>query len=834
MITVKNQKVISEVAKTTYGGNKKRNLLTIIAICLTTFLITVVIALGFRYWNTISTRQVQVNGMDYDIELSEPRADQVKKIRSMDSVKDAGVAVKCAMMESYQNITLEKIRMFWIDDICWEKQCIPALDYYEGAYPEKENEIMLSNSALNAMGITKPELGMSIVLEYYTLNENNASQETLQKEFVLSGYYKDYSGSNRAYVSKDFFEETGVKQTDYTQGSLKITLKNPLYSKEDIVKLQNVIDLDHNQIISADYDTISSFCKMTMGLAGMLAMIFLSGYLFIYNTLSISITKDIRYYGQLKTIGMTSKQLKSMIYKQSLWNSYAGIPIGLLLGIAAANGIIPQIIHIANPTLAVNDIVTASPWIYFIASLFAFATNMISSKKPASIVAQCSPIEAMRYLPASRGRKKRKTMNGSLSSMAIQNIFRDKKQASIIFLSFVIAVSLFFIVNVVIKENDAKSVLNTIYSYDILFQNETILEDDESLITDDQIKEIRNTEGIKNVGVVSSTEVVIPYQEEVYGTFFRKLYESRFSPGNYEKDLTEYKENPENKFFTSRFIGIDENEFNQLDGSMGGVLDKEKFEKGEIAVTVNFFMNGEDEGMSGKTVNFYFPGDEQTTHTIMIAAVVPGSLNPAYFSGGYAPELIVSEQYAKKLLEETTTELIHITYDQAFSKSTEAKVKKIFTDVDQISYDSKLDRYSDMKKTETQVKILGNSIGIIMASLAVLNYFNMMAASIQSRLQEFATLESIGMTSKQLRRVLAYEGAGYAAISLALSLLVGTPLSYLVFQSMNLYGMEYVIPWISNVVLIVVTGILCMVVPVWIYWKTQSGSIVEKLREVYN
>ena len=40
-----------------------------------------------------------------------------------------------------------------------------------------------------------------------------------------------------------------------------------------------------------------------------------------------------------------------------------------------------------------------------------------------------------------------------------------------------------------------------------------------------------------------------------------------------------------------------------------------------------------------------------------------------------------------------------------------------------------------MKNSEMQVKVLGNSIGIIMALLAVLNYLNMMAAGIQNRMR---------------------------------------------------------------------------------------------------
>ena len=58
------------------------------------------------------------------------------------------------------------------------------------------------------------------------------------------------------YVSQKFFETTGVKQTDFTQGSLKITLSNPLYSEEDIVAMQKAIRVEDRQIIEADYEDV--------------------------------------------------------------------------------------------------------------------------------------------------------------------------------------------------------------------------------------------------------------------------------------------------------------------------------------------------------------------------------------------------------------------------------------------------------------------------------------------------------------------------------------------------------------------------------------------------
>ncbi len=117
MLRVDNKKVITELAKTTYRANRKRNILTITAIFLTTFLICTVISIGSGYWDAVTLRQQRMHGMDYDFELSEPREDQVSLIREMEPVKYAGLCVKCAVLSQYGQNSLDKIRLFWADEI---------------------------------------------------------------------------------------------------------------------------------------------------------------------------------------------------------------------------------------------------------------------------------------------------------------------------------------------------------------------------------------------------------------------------------------------------------------------------------------------------------------------------------------------------------------------------------------------------------------------------------------------------------------------------------------------------------------------------------------------
>lgn len=832
MLKVNNKKVINDLAKTTYSAHKKRNILTIMAIFLTTFLICTVISIGLSYRDTVALRQQRMQGMDYDIELTEPRNDQVSAIREMKNVKYAGLSVKCAVLSKYEDKELDKIRLFWLDNTCWEKQTIPALDYYKGEYPQKENEIMLSKSALNSMGIKNPNVGMELPLAYQTLAENS-NYGDITKTFILSGWFLDYSGTDKGYVSEDFYRATGVLQTDLTQGELKISLKNPLYSERDITEMQNQINISGNQIIEADYDTISNFCKTIIGLCILLLLIFMSGYLFIYNTLYISVNKDIRYYGQLKTIGTTSIQIRRMINKQVLWNTVIGIPLGLICSAVVGKIVIPQLLHALNPSIMPNDVEAVSVWVFIIATVFSFATTVISSQKPAKIAMNCSPIEALRYIGTSSSNMKNKIRNGGdIRSMVRINLFRDKKQFGIIMCSLSLALSLFLIMNVIIQVNNATNILNHSYDYDLRILNQTLLSDDEEqVITDDLIESIKNVNGVKDVRVLESATATVPYQEKVYGEYYKELYQSRYTPGDYDKDINMYKQQADynNNMFSCRIVGIDDLEFERLNQTLETPLDKEAFDNGELAFASKIFIE-EDNGMVGKKVNFSISNADNSSKegTVEIGALID---NPVYYAAGYSPDLIVSDDYFEKIVQQPLIEMIKIDYEEAFSKNTEDLIMNLIKDSQVLSADSKLNRYSEMKNSENQITVLGGSIGLIVMLLAISNYLNMMSASIQNRSKEFAILESIGMTRQQIKKMVVSESLCYAILSIVVAIILGVPASYFIFENFNTYGIPFSFPIANNIILFLIIIMVCVVSTLLILRKTKNESIIELLRQ---
>ena len=176
-------------------------------------------------------------------------------------------------------------------------------------------------------------------------------------------------------------------------------------------------------------------------IVGVLALILLTGYLIIYNVFQISVAGDIRFYGLLKTIGTTPRQLRRIIRTQALLLSLIGIPMGLLLGWLLGGVLTPVIVAQLD---GVTAVVSVSPLLFAGAALFALVTVLISCRRPGRLAGKVSPVEAVRYTEG-KALKRKTRRNGkgvSLLSMAWANLGRSRGKTFLTVLSLTLAVVL--------------------------------------------------------------------------------------------------------------------------------------------------------------------------------------------------------------------------------------------------------------------------------------------------------------------------------------------------------------------------------------------------------
>ena len=181
--------------------------------------------------------------------------------------------------------------------------------------------------------------------------------------------------------------------------------------------------------------------SVVLTIAVLLVLILFTGYLIIYNVFQISVAGDIRFYGLLKTIGTTPRQIRRIIRIQALVLSAAGIPAGLVLGWLLGGVLTPVI------TAQLNDVivtVSVSPVLFGVSALFALVTVLISCRRPGRLAGKVSPVEAVRYTEgkAIRPKARRKEKGVSLLSMAWANLGRSRGKTAITMVSLSLAVVL--------------------------------------------------------------------------------------------------------------------------------------------------------------------------------------------------------------------------------------------------------------------------------------------------------------------------------------------------------------------------------------------------------
>lgn len=831
MSNKKENNMTLKLAKKMYKKKLKSNILLIVSMILTIFMLTTVFSIGLGYWNITTKRSLAMSGMKYDITLTEPTKKQEKIVKNIKEIKYAGVTVKTGIIKSINDNVSREVRLYWSDKINWEKQRLPAFEFMKGKYPQEKNEIVFSTAELKEMGIKKPKIGMKIKVKYSELSEK---EEKNTLEMVLSGYYRDYNtkGDTNAFISKKLYDETSVKQTDFSQGELKISLKNPIYSNELMKEIENKVETTGFQSLQYDPHMLQNFLKMALGISMLIIFILLSSYLTIHNIIYISLSKDIRFFGQLKTIGMTSKEVKKLLYIQQFWNLLISIPVGVTLGGVVSLIYVPSVLK--NMEVGKETVTDFNPIIFVFAILFTVLTTYISSRKPINIVSKISPIEAIKFSVnknvINRNSNKKRL---SLLGIAWRNIFRERKQALVIVLSFFIVMTSFLSISIIIERNSAKTVLNAIIQDDIKVLNQTFNQEykqkPEEVISGNDLEKIKNIENISKVKKIYSTKIVVPYNESVLEEYFKKIFESPVM-GNYQDHLKKYKEDPKDDMYLGKLTAIDEYNFNELnEEEFDNKLNSKDFLEGNTVIIRDAIGESKLKQPINKKIKFELLNGKEYSSKIV---GINKNFGLGYISSGLGPEIIVSQNYYKSIIEDPIIETLNIDYKKPFDKGTDKEVRNVFSKNRDVTFESKMDSFTEMKNAENQMKVLGVSLIIILIILVILNYCNMTITSIQNRKKEFAVLKSIGMTYKQAKKIVALEGFIYGLLSYVLVLILGIPFSYYIYKSINKFEIiPYSIPIMINIIVFALMFIVFLIIPIIIYKiLDKDTNIIEQIK----
>jgi len=150
-----------------------------------------------------------------------------------------------------------------------------------------------------------------------------------------------------------------------------------------------------------------------------------------------------------------------------------------------------------------------------------------------------------------------------------------------------------------------------------------------------------------------------------------------------------------------------------------------------------------------------------------------------------------------------------------------------------LNYESKATYAAEFEGFRNMFLMLGGALSFIVGLVGILNFFNAILTGILTRRREFAMLQSIGMTGKQLKTMLVFEGLLYALGSIVLSLLLTVlagPLLSRVLEGM-FWFYSYRLTVTPILILLPVFVLLGTALPLLSYRGVAKQTIVERLRE---
>ena len=137
-------------------------------------------------------------------------------------------------------------------------------------------------------------------------------------------------------------------------------------------------------------------------------------------------------------------------------------------------------------------------------------------------------------------------------------------------------------------------------------------------------------------------------------------------------------------------------------------------------------------------------------------------------------------------------------------------------------------QYEDERRSSS---VIGYSISVVIALVGILNFVNSMVTAIISRRREFAMIQSIGMTKRQLRKMLIFEGLYYAGITLVISYILSIFTVGVIVRALTAGG--YTTFQFTLLPLIICTPVLlifAVLLPYLCFRNLEKDSLVERLR----
>lgn len=745
--------------------NKFKSISIILAVIMTTILFTVLYTISYSMKLSDEKSIMRRIGNTSDVSFKDLTRKQMDKLKQYPAIQQFSTKIFVGVAANDE--LLGRNTEIWssLEGEAKMDLAVPT----EGKMPVKANEIALDTILLDRLQLPHT-LGSTITISW---KKNPISEEVLTEQFILSGFWEgdNVASTSKIWVSNDFVQLNFTEAELEKNFKLDITLKNKNKLEEKIETMIIESGYDFNEIqFGTNWSMEDKSITQILFYCLCILLIVICGYLIISNTIRITLQNDIRFYGQLKMLGVTSKQLSQIIFYQITIICCIAVPLGVGIGYFISYLLLPKLLYYYEG----GYVLATHPLIFLISAAFAIFTVLISCRKPLHMVAKLPPITSFKGLlkdiKYSKNNKEMKSI--TLYQLAKRGFSRDKKELILSILSLSLGIILINSIYTIQNSFDVAKYLSDRIVGDFILSPVSLYNGIFDPLDGKELEgissDIESIEGVKGVSEVYYRETEIQMNEttkKITIDFYSNedVYEQLSTDENWVDELNNIKNS--GKIFT-KIYGMDQTALEKLH-LYKGELDWDKFQTGNYILECGLADNGDfnDNDKIGDKITV-----EGKKYTVMAYVDLLALYNRhgSYKETAITKTYIIPSKVFRDIYPEDTLIHLIVDADEDLIQKTEEELNNYQTNVmPKLNIISKSTYLNAYQKEQGASTIMWKTLSFIVVLIGFVNYINIRLTSGFSRKGEFLIMNKSGMTGKQLRVMLNIEGItliGYTGI----------------------------------------------------------------------
>ena len=737
----------------------KQSKMTRICITLAVLLVAVMFGLADMYLQGITQKEMQTSG-DWHYQFHGIDAKTAALISARPEVKVSGWHNIVSPDAGY-SINGQSVAISAQDKNVFEDIFLNSI--IEGKYPEKENEIAVSSSL---RADTSFSLNDTIGL---------SRQDGSVVDYTVVGFLDDaetarlVTGSGQTAVltpdglsALSGLEENSIAEMYVVQFSRRCNIPAAMteirgqYPISDEQITENVPLLGIEGQLSGKTG-VNQIFQVALILS---VIVMMTCILMISSSLNSNVAQRTEFFGMLRCLGATKKQIMRFVRFEGLYWCKTAIQTGLIISILVV-WILSAVIRFISPEMFGAMPLLGISWISIVAStLLGLLTVLLAARSPAKRAAKVSPLTAVSG-NAGQTVSFRKAADSRIlkieTALGIHHAKARKKNFILMTGAFAVCIVLFLTFTCLIDFME-HAFIPPEWTPELSISSETnTCSIDRELFTQ-----------------VCQNEMV----EKAYGRMFAYDVPTESSGKSYNVNVISYEEN---QFHWA--------EDSLIAGSIDTVMQQEN--------QVLFVQTENVDVNVGDKVTLSLDGEE---HEVLVAGILSDSPLARVEN---TETIFCSETTFAKLTGQTGYTIIDVQFQNNASNEDVEKIENIFSNGG-VTFTNTLLQVQQQRRLYLAFAVLVYGFLSIIVAITIFHIMNTIGMGVIARMKEYGGMRAIGMSSRQLVRMIIAEAGTYAISGVIWGCIMGIPMHWVIYTSMvtNFWGDVWSVPFLPLILII--------------------------------